>query len=65
MKDNGLSLVYVFPKKKVTLLGGQVGDQAWKFGRHWVNAGRIGNPMGRKNAEWTQENFLDTNNIET
>ena len=30
VKDNGLSLVYVFPKKKVTYLGGQ----AWKFGRH-------------------------------
>ena len=28
VKDNGLSLVYVFPKKKVTYLGGQVGDQA-------------------------------------
>ena len=25
VKDNGLSLVYVFPKKKVTYLGGQVG----------------------------------------
>ena len=47
VKDNGLSLVYIFPKKKVTYLGGQVGDQAWKFGRHWVKAGRIGDPMGR------------------
>ena len=47
MKDNGLSLMYVFPKKKVTLLGGQVGDQAWKFGRHWVKAGHIGDPRGR------------------
>ena len=28
VKDNGLSLVYIFPKKKVTYLGGQVGDQA-------------------------------------
>ena len=28
VKDNGLSLVYVFPKKKVTYLGGQVGDQS-------------------------------------
>ena len=28
VKDNGLLLVYVFPKKKVTYLGGQVGDQA-------------------------------------
>ena len=28
VKDNGLSLVYAFPKKKVTYLGGQVGDQA-------------------------------------
>ena len=26
--DNGLSLVYIFPKKKVTYLGGQVGEQA-------------------------------------
>ena len=25
VKDNGLSLVYIFPKKKVTYLGGQVG----------------------------------------
>ena len=47
MKDNGLSLVYFFPKKKVTYLGGQVGDQAWKFGRHWVKPGRIGDPTGR------------------
>ena len=47
MKDNGISLVYIFPKKKVTYLGGQVGDQAWKFGRHWVKAGCIGDPMGR------------------
>ena len=28
VKDKGLSLVYIFPKKKVTYLGGQVGDQA-------------------------------------
>ena len=47
MKDNRLSLVYVFPKKKVTYLGGQVGDQVRKFGRDWVKAGRIGDPMGR------------------
>ena len=47
VKDNGLSLVYVFPKKKVTYLGGQVGDQSWKFGHHWVKAGRIGDPTGR------------------
>ena len=47
MKDNRLLLVYVFPKKKVTYLRGQVGDQAWKFGRHWVKAGRIGDPTGR------------------
>ena len=39
--------MYVFPKKKVTYRGGQVGDQAWKFSRHWVKAGRIGNPTGR------------------
>ena len=31
VEDNGLSLVYVFQKKKVTYLEGQVGDQAWKF----------------------------------
>ena len=47
VKGNGLSLVYVFTKKKVTYLGGQVGDQAWRFGRHWVKAGRIGDPTGR------------------
>ena len=47
LKDNGLSLVYVFPKKRVTYLGGQVSDQAWKFGRHCVKAGRIGDPTGR------------------
>ena len=45
-KDNGLSLVYVFAKKKVTYLGGQVGNQAWKFSRHWVKAGCIGDPTG-------------------
>ena len=28
LKDNGLSLVYVFPKKRVTYLGGQVSDKA-------------------------------------
>ena len=43
---NRSSLVYVFPKKKVTYLGGQVGDQAWKFGSHWVKVGRIGDPTG-------------------
>ena len=47
VKDNGLSLVYVFEKKKVTYLGGQVGDQARKFGCDWVKADRIGNPTGR------------------
>ena len=47
VKDNGLSLVYFFPKKKVTYLRRQVGDQAWKFGRHWVKAGCIGDPVGR------------------
>ena len=52
VKDNGLSLVYVFPKKKVTYLGGQVGDQAWKLGCHWVKAGRIGNPTGRNVEPW-------------
>ena len=52
VKDNGLSLVYVFPKKRVTYLGGQVGDQAWKFGRHWVKADRIGDPTGRNVKPW-------------
>jgi len=47
LKDNGLSLVYVFPKKRVTYLEGQVSDQAWKCGHHWVKAGRIGDPTGR------------------
>ena len=28
VKDKKLSLVYVYPKKKVIYLGGQVGDQA-------------------------------------
>ena len=28
LTNNGLSLVYVFLKKKVTYLGGQVGEQA-------------------------------------
>ena len=52
VKDNGLSLVYVFPKKRVTYLGGQVGDQAWKFGRHWVKADRIGDPTGHNVKPW-------------
>ena len=38
--------MYVFPEKKITYLGGQVGDQAWKFSRHWVKASRIGDPTG-------------------
>ena len=28
VKNNRLSLVYIFPEKKVTYVGGQVGDQA-------------------------------------
>ena len=52
VKDNRLSLVYVFPKKKVTYLGGQIGDQAWKFSRHWVEAGHIGDPTGRNVKPW-------------
>ena len=52
VKDKKLSLVYVYPKKKVTYLGGQVGDQAWKFSRHWVKAGRIGDPTGRNVEPW-------------
>ena len=47
LKDNGLSLVYVFPERRVTYLGGQVSDQVWKFGHHWAKAGRIGDPTGR------------------
>ena len=39
--------MYVFSKKKVTYLADQVGDQAWKCSRHWVEAGRIGDPTGR------------------
>ena len=46
LTEKELPLVYVFPKKKATYLGGQAGDQAWKFGRHWVKAGRIGDPTG-------------------
>ena len=64
VKDNGLSLVYVFPKKKVTYLGGQVGDQAWKFGRHWVKAGRIGDPMGRNVEPCITKSGLSLNNKE-
>ena len=60
MKDNRLSLVYVFPKKNVTYLGGQVGDQAWKFGRHWVKAGRIGDPTGRALYSQIYELSVDT-----
>ena len=33
-------------------LGGQVGDQAWKFSRHCVKAGRIGDPTGRNVQLW-------------
>ena len=40
--------------KKVTYLGGQVGDQAWKFGRHWVKAGHIGDPTGHKVEPWDE-----------
>ena len=63
MKDNGLPLVYIFPKKKATYLGGQAGDQAWKFDRHWVKAGHIGYTTGR-NVEpcdvgfWSSEGEL-------
>ena len=34
--------------KKVTYLGGQIGNQAWKLGRHWVKTSRIGKPTRRK-----------------
>ena len=53
VKDNGLSLVYIFKKKKVTYLVGQVGDQAWKFGCHRVKAGHIGDPTGRNVEPWS------------
>ena len=52
LKDNGLSLVYVFPKKRVTYLRGQGRDQAWKFGCHWVKAGRIGDSTGCSVEPW-------------
>ena len=48
--------MYVFPRKKVTYHGGQVGDQAGKFSRQWVKAGRIcdptvdGKPIYRKSG---------------
>ena len=57
-KDNRLSLVYVFAKKKVTYLGGQVGDQAWKFSRHWVKTGCIGDPTGCNIEPWFSDFFL-------
>ena len=59
VKDNGLSLVYIFPKKKVIYLGSQVGDQAWKFGRHWVKPGRLGDPTGRNVEPWIALNNDD------
>ena len=34
--------------KKVTYLGGQIGNQTWKFGRHWVKTSRIGKSTRRK-----------------
>ena len=34
--------------KTVTYLGGQIGNQAWKLGRHWVKTSRIGKPTRRK-----------------
>ena len=41
-----------FPKEERHYLGGQIGDQARKFGRHWVKAGRIGDPTGRNVEPW-------------
>ena len=38
--------MYVFPKK-VTYPGGQVGNQEWKVGCHWVKTSRNGEPTGR------------------
>ena len=52
LKDNGLSLVYVFPKKIVTYLGGQVSDQVWKFRRHCVKAGRIDDATSHNVEPW-------------
>ena len=38
--------MYVFPKK-VTYLGGQVGNHAWKWrGHHWAKTSCIGKPTG-------------------
>ena len=34
--------------KKVTYLGGQIGNQACKLGGHWVKTSRIGKPTRRK-----------------
>ena len=34
--------------KKVTYLGGQIGNQAWKLGRHLVKTSRISTPTRRK-----------------
>ena len=34
--------------KRVTYLGGQIGNQAWKRDRHWVKTSRIGKPTRRK-----------------
>ena len=50
--------------KKVTYLGGQVGDQAWKFGRHWVKAGLIGDPTGHNVEPWDEcDTFSSFNNV--
>ena len=38
--------MYVYPKK-VTYLGGQIGNHAWKWrGHHWVKTSLIGKPSG-------------------
>ena len=44
--------MYISPKKKVTYLEGQVGDQVWKFSRHWVKAGHIGHRTGHNVEPW-------------
>ena len=38
----------------------QVGDQAWKFGRHWVKAGGIGDPTRRNVEPCSVERFTVT-----
>ena len=40
------------------------GDQAWKFGRHWVKAGLIGDPTGHNVEPWNEcDTFSSFNNV--